>query len=446
MRSSVIAISGILVLAITACRTKDSNEKLPNIVLILCDDMGIECLSCNGAISYSTPNLDRLAGEGINFKMCFSQPICTPSRVKIMTGMYNYRNYVDFAYMDKNAYTFGNVLKKAGYRTAVAGKWQLNGIREWSGWEDRDRAAKFGFDAYCLWQYTTRGKRYPNPVLEQNGSVLDTDMDDYGPDICHNFLLDFMEQNSEGPFFVYYPMILVHYPFRPTPDSPEWQDSTKRLEDDTRYFKDMVEYTDKIVGRIDSKLEELGVRDNTILIFTGDNGTLGKIITETINGPYRGGKGNPTNAGTHVPLVINWPAKIKKGFETDCLVEFSDFYPTLSEAARVEVPDSIDGRSFFPLLTGNEYFPRETVFVHYDPKMRLGSNMRAGRFVRSKTHKLYYGGQFFNMENDPLEQQPLDTLQLSESELKIYHRLKEEMDTAPEWNYVNENFLGDLRR
>jgi arylsulfatase A len=408
--------------------------------------MGVECLSCNGALSYSTPNLDRLAREGINFKMCFSQPLCTPSRVKIMTGMYNYRNYVDFAYMDRNAYTFGNLLRDAGYKTAVAGKWQLNGVKEWTGWDDMDRPVDFGFDEYCLWQLTYRGNRYPMPYMEQNGRVLDTDIDDYGPDIACNFLLDFMERNSEGPFFAYYPMILVHNPYRPTPDSPEWKDTTLRMDDGTRYFKDMVEYTDKIVGRFDEKLEELGIRDNTMLIFTGDNGTLDVITTETRSGPYRGGKGTCTNAGTHVPLVISWPGMIKEGFETECLVEFSDFYPTFAEAARLEVPDNLDGRSFYALLTGEDYTPRETVFVHHDPKMKLWGIMKAGRFVRTKTHKLYYDGRFLDVEKDPLELSPLDKEQLTDEEMKIYQKLKAEMDAAPEWIYVDENFKGDLKR
>ncbi|MBA7577610.1 hypothetical protein ES708_19463 [subsurface metagenome] len=429
-----------------ACHIPKTKEKMPNIVLIMADDMGVECLSCNGALSYSTPNLDRLAQHGINFRMCFSQPLCTPSRVKIMTGKYNYRNYKDFAYLDVNEPTFGNMLKKAGYKTAVAGKWQLNGVKEWSNWENMDRPVEFGFDEYCLWQLTYRGNRYPKPYMEQNGEVLSTTMDDYGPDISCNYLLDFMERNHDVPFFAYYPMILVHNPFRPTPDSPEWKDTSRRMDSDNRYFKDMVEYTDKIVGRIDEKLSELGIRDNTLLIFLGDNGTNSAIITSTADGPYAGGKGNTTDAGIHVPMVVSWPAKINEGFETDYLVGFSDFFPTFADAAGIEKPENIDGKSFCPLLTGDDYMPRKTIFVHHDPKMKLWGIMRAGRFVRTNTHKLYHDGRFYNLEQDPLENHPLETGRLTEEEKIIYNDLKKELDTAPEWVYVDENYKGDLKQ
>jgi arylsulfatase A len=145
-------------------------------------------------------------------------------------------------------------------------------------------------------------------------------------------------------------------------------------------------------------------------------------------------------------MVVSWPAVIREGFETDCLVEFSDFYPTFAEAARLEVPDTLDGKSFYPLLAGEDYTPRETVFVHNDPKMKMWGIMKAGRFVRTKTHKLYYDGRFLDVEKDPLELKPLDTEQLTENEAKIYQKLKKEMDAAPEWIYVDENFKGDLKR
>ncbi len=445
MHKSTLLFTGILsVELISSCAAPDKQDKLPNIVLIMADDMGYECLSCNGALSYTTPNLDRLAKEGINFHMCYSQPLSTPSRVKLMTGKYNYRNYVEFAYMDINEQTFGNMLKEAGYRTAVAGKWQLNGRGEQmlnsEGEKDIDRPHVFGFEEYCLWQLTGLKERYPNPHMEQNGKVLETTIDDYGPDIACNYLLDFMERNKEVPFLAYYPMILPHNPFRPTPDSPEWQDTARRMDSDNKYFKDMVEYIDKIVGRIDAKLDELDIRDNTLLIFTGDNGTNEVITTNTVNGPYQGGKGNTINAGTHVPLIVNWPAKIKTGFDTNHLVEFSDFLPTLADAAKIKPPDDIDGKSFYPLLTGEKYTPRETVFIHHDPRLPipLWGKMRAGRFVRNHTHKLYYEGVFFDLEKDPLEEHPLNINQLKEGERKIYEKLKKELDKAPEWDYVDD--------
>ena len=109
-----------LIILISAC---NKNKKLPNIVLIMADDMGFECLGCNGSTEYQTPNLDRLAAQGIRLEQCYSQPLCTPSRVKIMTGQYNFRNYEDFGYLNPNQKTFANFLKEAGYTTCIAGKW-----------------------------------------------------------------------------------------------------------------------------------------------------------------------------------------------------------------------------------------------------------------------------------------------------------------------------------
>ena len=185
----------------------------PNIVVIMADDMGYECMSANGWTDYETPHLDRLAARGIRFTHAHSQPICTPSRVQLMTGIYNNRNYLKFGLLDPAATTFGHLLKKAGYATAVAGKWQLEG--------GMDAPRAFGFDEYCLWQLTRRPSRYPNPGLEVNGEEKDYTDGEYGPDLVSDFLCDFMERKKDGPFFVYYPMILPHWPYEPTPDSPD---------------------------------------------------------------------------------------------------------------------------------------------------------------------------------------------------------------------------------
>ena len=196
------------------------NQK-PNIILIMADDMGYECLSSNGSLSYSTPELDKLATNGIRFTQCHSQPLCTPSRVKIMTGRYNSNNYIDFGYLDVREKTFGNILKDAGYLTMIAGKWQLNGVQtKEEGYADTNRPNHFGFDEYCLWWLTEKGSRYANPRIVQNGKLVKTTSDDYGPDIVSDYITDFIERNKEQPFFIYYPMLLVHSPFQPTPDSP----------------------------------------------------------------------------------------------------------------------------------------------------------------------------------------------------------------------------------
>ena len=158
--------------------------KRPNVVLIMADDMGYECVHSNGGEEYDTPRLDELAATGIRFEHCHSQPICTPSRVQIMTGIYNNRNYVRFGLLDPEANTFGHLFQKAGYKTAIAGKWQLEG-----GFTGPNN---FGFDEYCLWQLTRRPPRFPNPGFEINGEEINYTKGEYGPDIASDYLCDFM--------------------------------------------------------------------------------------------------------------------------------------------------------------------------------------------------------------------------------------------------------------
>ena len=289
-----LILSTILLLFLLLSCTKE--QRPPNIVLIMADDMGYECLGCNGSTEYKTPNLDRLAAEGIRFDHCYSQPLCTPSRVKIMTGKYNYRNYEDFGYLNPNQQTFGNILQKAGYATCISGKWQLNGLnRNNPNNQDVNRPYHFGFDEYCLWQLhhkNVKGAgRFADPLITQNGKDLPRDPDAYGPRIFADYILDFIDRKADQPFFVYYPMVLVHDPFVPTPDSPEWADTELRHKNDTAMFADMMAYTDKIIGELEAKLKEKGVWENTLFIFTADNGTHRTIRSSTLNGVVKGAKG-----------------------------------------------------------------------------------------------------------------------------------------------------------
>ena len=226
----------------------------------------------------------------------------------------------------------------------IAGKWQLDG-----GFEGPNN---FGFDEYCLWQLTRRPPRFPNPGFEINGKEVDYTMGEYGPDIASDYLCDFMERNKDEEFFAYYPMIPPHYPFQPTPDSEEWDPTESReypkKEWRDEWFADMVTYTDKVVGKIVDKLEELGLRENTLIIFTGDNGTYAGMETDFNGGTYVGGKGNTKDNGTHVPLIVNWPGNTPEGKVSQSLVDFSDMLPTIADVAGIEVPRrwGVDGISF----------------------------------------------------------------------------------------------------
>ena len=355
--STLTILAGLLLGAFTA----QANDQ-PNIILIMADDMGYEALSSNGSESCKSPNLDKLAAKGVRFTNCFSNPICTPSRVKLMTGQYNVRNYVKFGWLDREQTTFAHQLKAAGYATAIAGKWQLG--------RDKDSPQHFGFEQSCLWQHTRSGRsnedgknidrRFVNPQLEFNGVEKDFTNGEYGPQVCTDFICDFIDKNKKKPFLVYYPMILTHCPFDPTPDSTDWD--PKRLgsttykgdrNDPQRHFRDMVAYADKAVGQIVSQLGKSGVRDNTLIIFTGDNGTDTPIVTPWNGKKVVGGKGTMSDTGTRVPLIVNWPAGIRKaGRVVDDLVEFTDVFPTICEVTTAKLPKNHpgDGTSIVPVL------------------------------------------------------------------------------------------------
>lgn len=389
----------------------------PNVILIMADDLGYEGLSCYGSASYQTPNLDRLAETGMRFTHCYSQPICTPSRVQLMTGRYNQRNYHGFGYLDPQEKTFGNLLKEAGYATCIAGKWQLNGRDNRSpdsrkpGWEDTSRPHAFGFDEYLLWQLNRgrdEGERYANPLLVKNGVELERDKEAYGPDLFCDFIVDFIRRSKDRPFFVYFPMALVHEPFVPTPADPEWSENSRRYEESTDKFAPMIAYMDGIVARLVDALEKEGLREKTLIMFTGDNGNHATITTTMQDGRrLQGGKGLMTDGGTHVPLIANWPGRIAPGVVTDALVDFTDFLPTLLDVSGACPPGvTLDGKSFLNLLVGSPYQPRSWIFSHY-----WGSRGRtrdgAREWVRNQRWKLYDDGSLYNIPADPLEESPV---------------------------------------
>ena len=157
----------------------------PNIILIMADDVGYECFGCYGSEQYSTPNIDRMAQNGMRFEHCYSQPLCTPSRVKIMTGISNVRNYSGFSILNRDQKTFGHFLKDAGYDTFVGGKWQLLGAEHYSKqFQGKGSLPQdMGFDRHCLWQVDKLGDRFWNPRLTIDGETKQFEKDDYGPDI-----------------------------------------------------------------------------------------------------------------------------------------------------------------------------------------------------------------------------------------------------------------------
>src|SRR5688572_10946904 len=395
-----LVVPALLLLGVSTAAAADAPRGRTNVVLIMADDLGYECIGANGGTSYATPVLDKLAAGGVRFEHCYVQPLCTPTRVQLMTGLSNVRNYTKFGEMDPDLTTFAHLFKKAGYVTCVAGKWQLG--------RDPELPKRFGFDEHCLWQHTRRPPRYANPGLEINGQEKDYTNGEYGPDLVNAYALDFVTRMKDKPFFLYYPMILTHGPYQPTPDSKSWDPKAvgENVNRKPEHFGDMVAYMDKLVGRLVARLDELGIRENTLVIFLGDNGT--GFNTRSMMGErvVIGGKGTTTAAGMHVPLIASWPGKAAAGKICGDLVSSTDFLPTMCEAAGVDVPAElkIDGRSFLPQLRGEKGNPREWIYCWYS---RHGTIADAREFAFTQRYKLYRTGEFYDLTKDPDEKHPL---------------------------------------
>ena len=387
-------------LAVAAAFGSARAAEKPNLILILADDLGYETIGANGGTSYKTPVLDKLAATGVRFERCYVQPLCTPTRMQLMTGLYNIRNYVQFGSMASDSTTFAHLLKQAGYATCMAGKWQLG--------HDLGLPKKFGFDEYCLWQHTRRPPRYANPGLEINGQEVNYANGEYGPDIVSDYALDFIKRKKGQPFLLYYPMMLTHGPYQPTPDSADWDPKAigEGVNHKPAHFGDMVAYMDKLIGKLVTRLDELGLRENTLILFLGDNGTGAGTVSKMGQRTVVGGKGRTTETGMHVPLIANWPGHVSAGKMCADLVDSTDFLPTLCDAAGAPVPAGLkpDGRSFLPQLRGAQGAPRTWYYCWYSP---YGGPPR--EFAANQRYKLYRTGEFYNLSQDAGEKQPLKT-------------------------------------
>jgi arylsulfatase A len=237
----------------------------------------------------------------------------------------------------------------------------------------------------------------------QSGKKVEGTEGKYGPDYAANFICDFIGRNKENPFVVYYPMILVHNPFDPTPDSVDWNEKKSKREPLDR-FGDMVTYMDKKIGQLVAKLEAEGLRENTLIMITGDNGT-----NKGIESPWPprngiiGGKGQMIDDGTHVAFVANWPGTIKPGTVVESPIDFSDVFPTITEVTGSPAPSDLDGQSMLPLLKGDESNARGWAYVDYSRRGKPPYR----HFIRTKRYKLYSTGELYDIPNDWMEQNPL---------------------------------------
>ncbi len=362
----------------------------PNIIFILSDDVGLGDIGCCGG-PFKTPNIDALAKNGTRFELCYANPLCGPSRCEALTGRYPFRtglnsNHSADAIHPSREVMIQNVMKSAGYATVCAGKWgQMSyGPTEWGF----DESIVFGTHG------TSRYWSEPTSSYVLNGKPATLPAGSYFPDVAQNFIIDFITRHKDQPFFAYYPMPHVHAPILRTPDSATGDEPDQ-------LYTDNVEYMDKLVGRLMSDLDRLGLREKTVIIFTGDNGTarMGVKLATVDGKPISGMKGTMLEGGSRVPLIVSWPGTTPSGQVKKDLIDFSDFFPTFAELGGAKLPAgvTIDGHSFAPQISGKKGVPRDWIYVELSGKS----------YARNAGFKLTNRGELFDMSDAPFKEIPI---------------------------------------
>ena len=420
------SLLGICVNTVAELKADEESPAKPNILFIMVDDLGKEWVSCYGAEDIQTPNIDALAKGGMKFHNAYSMPACTPSRTTLLTGKYPWRtgwvNHWDvprwgigyFDWKKKENTTFARLMKGLGYATCAAGKWQINDFRV-----EPHALKKHGFDDWAMWTgFETgnprSGERYQDPYINTPDAGSKTYEGKFGPDIYTDHLIQFMREHKEEPMCLYYPIPLLHSPFVTTPDEPNAKTRLDR-------FKAMLCYVDKMVGQLVGELDELGIRDRTIVIFTSDNGT-DKKITGTRNGQtVKGAKGSENEGSVNAPFIVNCPGRVPAGVETDALTDLSDILPTFVELGGGRVPEDliVDGSSIAPLILGKEKdTKREWIMslgngsATLDDKGVRGRKNFSPRVIRDKRYKVWVAQnktieRLHDLQEDPLEENNL---------------------------------------
>lgn len=431
-------------LLLTACSSnsyqKGKAGNQPNIIFILADDFGRELLTAYGGSSYSTPVLDRISDHGFTFSDTYATPMCAPSRMMFLTGQYNFRNYSDWDEMNFGLKTVADYMQDAGYTTGMAGKWHRG------GWDLNPKGPeKAGFINYSSYDYKKfHSNAFWNIDIWQNDELIKLGKYDSASEYFNDYAINFIKKNSNRPFFFYYAMNLVHRPFLPTPDNKNFKDSSVQniISENLKsvdYFTENVSYLDKLVGKLIKTLEKEELLENTIIIFTGDNGTdnvseantlysdfRDSFYSEAVSEKIKGGKYFPTELGINVPLLIYAPGYIKEPQIITNPIDFTDMLPTFYELAGMPPEDLFtDGKSFASLITGESYKPREWIYSygnydHNSSKYKDPINY-ADEFyhvISDGQWKLYSDGRLFEVKSDRLEKNEISKGFSQESDLK----------------------------
>ncbi|NQU54288.1 MAG: sulfatase [Bacteroidetes bacterium] len=403
--------SGILIilvaLLILGCSNK--SETPPNFVFVLADDLGFSQIGCNGSNYYKTPNIDKLATEGMRFTNAYAAcPVCSPTRASIMTGKYPARLHVtDFIagnnkdnyplsqpewqkFLPLEEFTFAEVLKESGYNTALFGKWHLSKEKTPPG-SLPFNPDKQGFDETFV-------------TYKPSGSMIqpwqEAENDAHNVDTITSLALDFLERNQSNPFFLFVSHNTIHDPLKEKAETIQKYENLKATEEPENHpiVAAMIERLDNSCGKIFDKINELGLDKNTVVIFFGDNGGRDKYAKQT---PFRAGKGWLYEGGIREPLIVKWKDRLTPGTVSDALISSVDFLPTFLDIGDIkDVPLNIDGKSFLPVLKEEKSENHNNLFWHY-PHYHGGSGMLPAGAVRSGDYKLieWYEPKLLNTGN-----------------------------------------------
>lgn len=437
----IFVLSIILLLHISC--VNQNKESPTNIILVLIDDLGWKDLGCTGSTYYQTPNIDQFASEGILFTRGYStSPVCSPSRGAIFSGkspartgftsVYlknsvedrevwhpysksevsgdnsQYLEAMNLHVLPRSEYTFAEALRDAGYKTGYLGKWHC-------GWHDNFSPEQQGFEyaeGYRNVPTYTKGHFGRNLIGDVKG-LKDLKPDDDIADVLTEKAVRFIERNRDNPFLLVLSHYAVHAPFMAKKEIVEKYEKIQVTDQNYPVYAAMVESVDKSVGRINEILKQLELDENTLVVFTSDNGGLTRDTdsgkeSPTSNYPLLGGKSMAYEAAMRVPFIVKWPAKANAGKSTNIPVIGTDLYPTFLEAASIEaIPEQhTDGKSILPALTGEKSANRSLHFhfPHYTSytspySIVMEDNWKLIRFYNDAAA----GFQLFNMENDPYE-------------------------------------------
>jgi arylsulfatase A-like enzyme len=371
----------LLLVVFSAC-SPNQNPSPPNIVIFYADDLGWMDLGIQGSGFYETPNIDRIGREGMRFTQAYANCAnCAPSRASLMTGLYTPRHGIytvanpdrgkaenrrlipasNRTVLDTSLLTLPQYLRQQGYATCMAGKWHLS-----------ENPADYGFETNFGGTHRGAPKSYFSPY--QNPYLPDGPTGEHLPDRLSEEVVNWLEQ-QEDRFFLYFPFYSVHTPIQAREDlTAKYLQKTPSEHHNHPQYAAMIEAMDQAVGKVLALLDEKGLADNTLVLFSSDNGSYGPV---TLSRPLRGSKGMFYEGGIRIPLLARWPGQIEAGTINESPVIGSDWFPTLAEIAGGAKPQpQFDGQSFLPAIKG-QALPERSLFWHFPAYLQMYKKDRA---------------------------------------------------------------------